>query len=163
MEGIYAVYPGTFCPPHRGHFNIVEKLVEIFGKVHIVCSRNPDKEGKEIFSPQECKELWNLYNLPAGAEVVTFEEFIRKGIDFGQIVMVRGARDDRDFEYEKRIMMKNFKEFGIDKFFVIVSDERFREISSTLARELAKEEKMEELCDIATPAIAERLIEKMRN
>jgi len=154
------VYPGTFCPPTFGHLEIVKKAAEIFGEIYVICSANPDKEGTVLFSPEECREMWRFYDLPKGVRIATLGKFMEKEIDFSRVVMVRGVRDDRDFEYEKKVMMGNNRELGIDKFLVVVSDEKFKDISSTLARDLAAKGDTEELYRIVIREVAEKLIEK---
>jgi len=155
------VYPGTFCPPTFGHLEIVKKAVEMFGEVYIICSANPDKEGSVLFSPEECREMWRSYDLPVGVKIATLEEFMEKEIDFSRVVMVRGVRDDRDFEYEKKVMMGNNRELGIDKFLVIVSEEKYKNVSSTLARELAAAGDREGLAEIVSHEVAKRMMGKI--
>jgi phosphopantetheine adenylyltransferase len=140
----------------------VRKAVDLFGQILILCSANADKEGKVLFTPEECRDLWLSYDLPFGARVVTYDEMVDAGIDFREVVMVRGIRDDRDFEYEKRVMMDNYHVLGIDKFFLIVGEEGYHGISSTIARNLAQEGNVEELEKIVSAPIAQILIKKMK-
>lgn len=160
--GIIYVYPGTFFPPTFGHLEIVKKAALLFGELYVVCSENPDKAGKTMFTPEECAKLWSFYALPENVRVVTLKELTGAGIDFKNVVMVRGVRDDRDFEYEKRVIMGNFNELGIDKYFVIVSEEKFKTVSSTLARKLARANNPVDLCNVVAPEVMEILIEKYK-
>lgn len=66
--GTFAVYPGTFSPPHFGHLRLLEEASRICGRVTLACSVNPDKDGA-LFAPAECKALWHCYDLPAGGIV----------------------------------------------------------------------------------------------
>lgn len=160
-ENVYYLYPGTFDPATFGHQYVVKEVASMCKKLYIVCSVNPEKADQTVFSPVECKELWKSYDLPENVEVCTLEEIMQKQIDFHKVVMVRGVRDDSDFNYEKWIMMENFKELGIYKFLVIMSNEEYKNVSSSQARKLAEDSNMDELCKIVTREVAEKLIEKM--
>lgn len=160
MEGRF-FYPGTFCPPTYGHLAIAHKAAELCGEITIVCSENPEKGDGVWFTPEECKELWRTYDLPANIRVATLTEILVQKTDFTRVVMVRGVRDDQDFEYEKKVMMDNYRGLGIDKFLVLVSEEKFRLISSTRARAAAAAD-ARELDKMVSPAVAEKLRIKVR-
>lgn len=157
------LYPGTFCPPHDGHLAIVKRLAEMFSAVYIICSVNPEKSGRVLFTPEECKQFWRCYDLPDNVELFTLAELMETGIDFTNAPMVRGVRGDDDFEYEKKVMMENYHTLGINLFLVMVSDERFKDISSTKARELAKNGELERLCKIVARPIASAMIAKFKS
>jgi pantetheine-phosphate adenylyltransferase len=159
---ILCAYPGTFSPPHFGHLDILKKISQIFDKVYVICSVNPDKDGQVIFTPEECKMFWSFYDLPPNVEVFTLEELIQKGTDFRNVLMVRGVRNEDDFEYEKQVMMDNYRQLGIDKFLLIVSEEKYKNASSTLARKLASEGKIELLCELLARPVAEKMIAKFK-
>lgn len=163
MEETIYLYPGTFCPPTEGHRQIAEKMAKICQELNIICSVNTDKGGGNIFTPEECKGLWGYYNLPQNVRVYTLDEFLKRKIDFRKVVMVRGVRGDRDFDYEKKVMMKNLKELKIDKFMVVMSEEEFKNVSSTLARELAAQGDMDGLCKIVARDVAEKMVAKRNN
>ena len=60
-------YPGSFKPPHRGHFSIVEKLLSIKNVQSIIIyisskSRFCDDKKKE-YTAQQSKNIWNFYIL----------------------------------------------------------------------------------------------------
>lgn len=52
-----ALYPGAFKPPHKGHFDVVQKLLETADKVIILVSSKP----RDGFTAEESVEVWNLY------------------------------------------------------------------------------------------------------
>ena len=158
MKSVY-IYPGSFCPPTFGHLHVVQKAAEICDHLIILCSVNENKGG-QLFSPEECAELWQAYNLPKGTEVTTLEKIRAKEIDFRQIVMVRGIRDDNDFEHEKKVLFDNYIGLGIDKYIYLVGDPEFREISSSEARRLAKLENSVELKKFLAPPVIEALLKK---
>jgi cytidyltransferase-like protein len=52
-----ALYPGAFKPPHKGHFDVVKKLLEIADKVIILISSKP----RDGFTAEESVRVWDLY------------------------------------------------------------------------------------------------------
>lgn len=68
LEGInapVALYPGKFKPPHKGHFEVVKKLLEKVDKVEIIIS---DKELNDI-TAEKSKAIWELYNKLLGGKL----------------------------------------------------------------------------------------------
>lgn len=156
-----AVYPGTFCPPTFGHVAIARRAAEIFGRVTVVCSHNPDKNGR-WFSPEECQEMWRAYRLPRGVLVKTYEEFVSDPDrpSARALIMVRGLRNQSDFAEEKRIAFANFEKAGIDKFFYLKCAAGFENVSSSAARAAAQRLDLQRLDRFVAPLIATRLLEK---
>jgi pantetheine-phosphate adenylyltransferase len=153
------IFFGTFSPPTIGHFNIVCQAAKMFKELIIVCSVNPDK-GSTLFSPDKCKNLWQTYNLPKNVRVLTLAELRMITIKRQNIVMIRGIRDSYDFEYEKEVMTYNQKTFGINKFFYIHSGNKYKNISSTKARELAEKMDLRGLARMLSPLAISSLLEK---
>jgi phosphopantetheine adenylyltransferase len=129
----------------------------------VVCSVNPEKQ-EPWFTPEECKEIWlNGYELPVNVEVNTLTEFLVQGIALNQIVMIRGLRDESDADEEKKIMIFNWKKFGITKFFFIITDEQFRSVSSSAARKAAKDVDLVRLPELVSPQVVTKLLQKSLN
>jgi nicotinamide mononucleotide adenylyltransferase len=55
---IIALYPGKFKPPHKGHFEVAKKLLNIADKIEILISSKP----VEGITAEQSKAVWNLYN-----------------------------------------------------------------------------------------------------
>lgn len=155
----YFIYPGSFCPPTFGHVKIAERAAKLFGKITVVCSVNPEKE-KAWFSPQECKEMWQTYNLCPNIKVMTLDDFSQR-TKKEEIVMLRGIRDDRDLEYEKEVVLFNWQKFGIVNYLYIISDENCKKISSTSARKAAESLDLMGLGKQVSPMIVSRMLEKV--
>lgn len=66
-----ALYPGAFKPPHKGHFDVVKKLLEIADKVIILISSKP----RDGFTAEESVRVWDLYKhmLEGDIEIKTSE------------------------------------------------------------------------------------------
>lgn len=159
MKTIYA-YPGSFCPPTYGHLAILKKAASIFEEVIVICSKNPDKN-QNWFSPEKCQELWLAYELPTNVKVTTIDKFINEKEVDSQIVMIRGIRDDNDFEHEKKVLFLNYEKFGIDQFFYIVASEEHRDISSSKIRDLAQNLELNQLAKYVAPLVISALLEQV--
>jgi predicted nucleotidyltransferase len=55
---IIALYPGKFKPPHKGHFEVAKKLLNIADKIEILISAKP----VEGITAEQSKAVWDLYN-----------------------------------------------------------------------------------------------------
>lgn len=159
MKTIY-VYPGSFCPPTYGHLAILQKAADIFPEVLVICSKNSDKNGN-WFTPEKCHQLWLGYELPENVTVITIDEFMAQKKEDSKIVMIRGIRDDNDFEHEKKVMFFNYDKFAISHFFYIISDEKHRNISSSGVRQLAEDMELHKLADHVSPLVISALLEKV--
>ena len=156
MKPIY-VYAGSFCPPTYGHLAIVKKAAELFPKLLILCSSNPEKDSR-WFSEAECREMWLTYKLPENVEVATYSASAHD-LDPKDIVLIRGIRNEKDLDDEKRVVILNSK-VGIDKYFYLMSECAYRGISSSKARRAAKKPDLDALKHLVAPSIVSRLIEK---
>jgi len=155
MKKIY-VYPGTFCPPHYGHVALANRAAEAFGKILVICSVNPVKEEKNIFTPEECKKMWQTYKLGKGVKVATFNEFMEKWNKKDALVMIRGIRDNNDIIYENAVMIYNRDRFGVNHYHYIIGAKEFEKFSSTAARTAAEagdREKLNKLVNLQTAAL----------
>jgi len=152
------IYPGSFCPPTFGHLHVIKKASEILPKISIVCSTDPKK--KNIFSEDECRTLWRTYNLPQNVIVKTFSEIKQEGPDYSKIILIRGIRDNADFENERKVAVLNRKIFGIDKYLYFFSDPDFTDTSSSLVRKLAQDMALEKLHLYLSPLSISALLER---
>jgi len=62
-----ALYPGKFKPPHKGHFDVLNKLLNVADEVIVLIS----PKTHEGITAQESAQIWNLYKslLPDGNRV----------------------------------------------------------------------------------------------
>ncbi|MGX7013151.1 pantetheine-phosphate adenylyltransferase [Vagococcus silagei] len=134
-----AIFPGSFDPFTNGHFNTVERASLMFDHVYIVVSTNTSK--KELFSVSEKVDLIEtaikkLDNVTVVAEVNQLTVTVAQ--KYHANFLVRGIRNNQDFEYEKSIsfMNRNLAP-DIDTVFLL-ADEKYSSISSTMIKEVAK-------------------------
>ncbi len=135
---ITAIYPGTFDPITKGHVDLVERAVKMFGRVVVAVAENRNKA--PLFSLDERVELAreSLKDIRT-VEVLGFDtllvEFARAT---GSQVILRGLRAVSDFEFEFQMAGMN-RHLGpeIETMFMTPS-ERYAFISSSLIREISR-------------------------
>ena len=127
------ILPGSYDPVTLGHVDMIRRAAEIYPVVYAVVFINPSKE--YLFSEQQRVAMLKLAceDIP-GVRVDFYSgrvvDYMREhGID----VIVKGYRNDTDLAYERVQAEYNLKEGGF-KTELWRSDEKFENISSTLAR-----------------------------
>jgi pantetheine-phosphate adenylyltransferase len=131
FEPSIAVYPGSFNPFHKGHFNILQKAERIFDKVIIARGVNPGKE----------KAIYELPEVLRYRQTETYEGLLTEFIDgLGyDVTILRGLRNGSDLQYELN-QYRYLQELGNKniKITAIFCDMEFEHISSTGIRQLEK-------------------------
>lgn len=131
-----ALYAGSFDPFTNGHLDISMRAFKTFGNLTIGIGVN--KEKKCFLSPEEresgIKRLFS--NLAVEVDVVTFSgltvDFAKK---IGAGILVRGLRNQIDFEAEKNLAEINKSLSGIDTAFFL-SPPELSFVSSSMVREM---------------------------
>src|ERR1017187_5346120 len=86
------LYPGSFNPMHRGHYDILLKAEAIFGTVIIARGVNPEK----------AKSSYSMPKIVEGRPIVEYEglltDFI-KSLSY-DVTVIRGLRNSTDLQYE---------------------------------------------------------------
>ncbi|MEO3406126.1 adenylyltransferase/cytidyltransferase family protein [Mucilaginibacter sp. CAU 1740] len=126
-----AVYPGSFNPFHKGHFNILQKAERIFDKVIIARGANPGKDKATYELPEALR-----YHQTEIYEGLLTEFIDSLGYD---ITIIRGLRNGSDLQYELN-QYRYLQELGNKNINVtaIFCDMEFEHISSTGIRQLEK-------------------------
>ncbi len=133
-----AIFPGTFDPPTLGHLNIISRSAQIFPHLYVAIGQNISKP-ITAFNEQERAELLKQisYQIP-NIEIVIFHGLLADYMKKMSITtIVRSIRNFSDFEYEIVLAEMNRKIGGVETLYMI-PDEKFRLISSTHIRELAR-------------------------
>ena|GEM_PF-710685 len=157
------IYPGTFCPPHYGHVALAKEAAKVFGEITVVCSVNPVKNEKAVFTPKECEAMWRTYNLGEKIKVTTLEEFLKVRGQKDLVIMIRGIRDNNDIVYENNVMIYNRDNFGITHYHYMIASKEFEKMSSTAARAAAKNNDREKLNRLVNQPVASKAIERLHN
>ena len=132
-----AIFPGTFDPFTRGHLDILNRSKLIFDEVIIGIGENIDK--KAMFSLEDRIDF--IKSVIINSENIKVQSYKGLTIDFCKKVdanfIVRGVRNNGDFEFEKAIARTNRLLSKIETVFLLTSA-KTSFISSSIVRELIK-------------------------
>ena len=130
-----AIFPGTFDPFTLGHLDILNRSKLIFDEVIVGIGRNNNK--KTMFSVDE--RIKFIESVIANFDNVKVTSFEGLTIDFCKSVkanfIVRGVRNNGDFEFEKAIARTNRLLSKIETVFLLTSA-KTSFVSSSIVREL---------------------------
>jgi len=124
------LFPGSFNPFHKGHYNVLQKAEQIFDKVIIAFGKNPDKKNKNFNVPSTIKNR----------QVEYFDELLTDLIKSlnQDLVIIRGLRNTKDFLYEQKQYRYNQDLMPNIKVINVFCDKEFEHISSSGIRTLEK-------------------------
>ncbi len=124
------LFPGSFNPFHKGHYNVLQKAEQIFDKVIIAFGKNPDKKNKNFNVPLTIKNR----------QVEYFDELLTDLIKSlnQDLVIIRGLRNTKDFLYEQKQYRYNQDLMPNIKVINVFCDKEFEHISSSGIRTLEK-------------------------
>jgi len=130
-----AIFPGSFDPFTLGHLDILRRSLSLFDEITVGVGRNNDK--KTMFSvSQRIEFIQKCFENEPKIIVKSYEGLT---IDFCKKIdakfIVRGIRNNGDFEFEKAIARTNRKLSKIETIFLLTSAETSF-ISSSIVREL---------------------------
>ena len=151
------ILPGSYDPVTLGHLEIIKAARERYEEVFAVAFINPDK--KYFFSEEERLDMLRL--AASDMDNVTVDFSFGRVIDYmkekGIEKIVKGYRNETDLAYERIQEEYNFTNGGYETELIQCSD-AYREISSTLARELI--EKGEDMGKVLPKAVIEYIKSK---
>ncbi len=134
---IIALYPGTFDPITFGHLDVLNRASEIFDKVIITVSFNPNK--KTMFTVDERVEM--ILESVKNKKNIEVESFHGILMDFAKKknapVIVRGLRAISDFEFEFQMALMNRKLAQNITTVFLMPHEKYTYLNSSIVRELA--------------------------
>ena len=129
------LFPGSFDPFTKGHANLVERALQLFGYVIIGIGFNEQKPG---WIPVE-ERVEALRNLYAHEPRVTVDSYSGLTVDFarqcGAAAILRGIRSVKDYEYEMQLADVNRQLTGIDTILLFAAPQ-LSSVSSSVVREL---------------------------
>lgn len=132
-----ALFPGSFDPFTLGHLDILDRGIKIFDEIVIGIGVNSEK--KYMFPIEQRKAfIEKCFQSNPLIKVATYEgmtiDFCRKlGADF----ILRGVRNNGDFEFEKAIARTNRSLSEIETVFLLTSA-KTSFISSSIVREIIR-------------------------
>lgn len=135
---VKAIFPGSFDPLTNGHLETIQTAAKMFDKLYVVIMTNTQK--KYLFNEQERVELARtIFESDEKIEVIgrPLELTIEVARELGASTIVRGLRNDADFNYEREIAQIN-KTLApeLDTIFLLTGPENSF-ISSSMIKETA--------------------------
>lgn len=136
-----ALLPGSFDPITVGHMDVIRRAASLFDSVTVIVAQNAAK--KYLLSEEARLTLVKaaIADIPH-AKAELFDGYL---VDYaathGFPVLVKGVRNERDFEYEREMASYNralsLRKYGItlETLFLPASSD-VSEVSSTLVRTL---------------------------
>lgn len=135
-----AIYSGTFDPLTNGHLHIIQSATDIFDKIFVAIGVNPNKtpllslKDRQEILVKVCKKIDDRK-----IEIITFEGLVVKAaISHKAKFIIRGLRDDGDFNYEMQMAGMNSTLAPDVQTVFLPSASNIRHINSTLIRQIAK-------------------------
>lgn len=157
-----AVYTGSFDPITLGHVNVIERSSRLVDRLIVGIGVNIDKQS--LFTPEERVEMVgrSIKHLK-NVEVQSFSglavSFCRES---GANVLLRGVRSLGDIEAEFTMIMANRKlDPGVETV-LLMADEQFSHISSSLIKQIAALAGDEELSRFVPREVVAAMRAKMR-
>ena len=130
-----AVFPGSFDPFTLGHLDILKRSLPLFDEIIVGIGKNIEK--KTMFS--ESERISFIENYFSYEPKIKVQSYSGLTIDFckenGANFILRGIRNNGDFEFEKAIARTNRKLSKIETVFLLTSA-KTSFISSSIVREL---------------------------
>ena len=132
-----AIYPGSFDPVTNGHLEIIKRAADMFDKLVVLVSVNPNK--KSSFSDVERMNFLRkvCYDIP-NVEIDSFDGLI---VDYFRrndcTVIVKGLRAMSDFEYEFQMAHVNKHLCPKAETVFLCADNQSTYLSSSMVKQIA--------------------------
>lgn len=133
-----AIYPGSFDPVTLGHLDIIERGCQLFEKVIVAVSKNPNKS--PLFTVQQrIEQIRSCTHHLINLEIDAFDTLTVNYAQQRQAqVLIRGLRVLSDFEYELQMAHTNASlSAKIETVFLATSNEHSF-LSSSLVKEISQ-------------------------
>jgi pantetheine-phosphate adenylyltransferase len=135
-----AFYSGSFDPLTNGHLDVIERAAALCDRLVVGVGANASKSG--LFSTEE---RIAMIHAAAGAALggVALEAITFTGLAVdaarvaGASIILRGLRDDTDFNYEMQMAGMNGEMAPLLRTVFVPASPGVRHISSTLVRQIA--------------------------
>ncbi|MBE3087161.1 MAG: pantetheine-phosphate adenylyltransferase, partial [Bacteroidetes bacterium] len=135
-----AIYAVSGDPWTKAHTNIVERSLQIVNKVIVAIGKNPKKSYSfPLKKRKKLAELSIQHALAKYGDRVVVDSFEGLLVDYAFTqnvnLLIRGLRDDIDFNFERGMFKVNITQKGVDEI-LLFSHPDFEHISSSAVKEL---------------------------
>ena len=134
-----AVCPGSYDPVTAGHLDVIERSARFFDEVHVVVAVNAAKT--PMFSEATRVDVIRRALDKAGCKNVTVSSTDGLITDYckkvGATVIIKGLRQNGDYEAELGMALVNRKLAGIETLF-LPADPILEHISSSIVKDVAR-------------------------
>lgn len=141
MTETKAVYPGTFDPMTKGHFDLIARASRLYGTLVVAVAATSAKEGA-MFSAAERLDMIREEVREAGLGNVQVRLLDTLLVDFcrseGARVVVRGVRVYSDFEYESQMALTNRRLAPEVETLFMMPGESLAYVTASTVREVAR-------------------------
>lgn len=141
MAESVAVYPGTFDPMTRGHFDLIRRAAALYDRLIVAVAATSGKDGA-MFS---AADRLDMIREDVGAaklgnvEVMLLDTLL---VDFcrrvGAKVVIRGVRVYSDFEYEFQMALTNRRLAPEIETLFMMPSENLAYVTASTVREIAR-------------------------
>ncbi len=133
-----ALYPGTFDPITNGHYDVIERALNLFDEVIVAAAISQDK--KPMFTLEERIDMINAATAHLkNVRVVGFDNLtVDLAHEHNATVLIRGLRAVSDFEYELQLgYLNNSLDDTIETVY-LMPKLKHAFVSSSIVRNLLK-------------------------
>lgn len=133
-----ALIPGSFDPPTVGHLDVVERAVKMFDEVWVTAFVNSSKAGR-FTAEERLAMLQAAFGDIKGVHVDVSKELLADyAVSRGIGVIVKGARNATDFDYELSLSLINRSlENELDTV-ILPTRSEYAHVSSTMVSEMIR-------------------------
>lgn len=136
-----AVYPGTFDPMTKGHFDLIKRASVLYDRLIVAVAATSTKQGA-LFSAEDRMAMiredvasHGIYNVEVKLLDCLLVEFCR--LEHARVV-IRGVRVYSDFEYEFQMALTNRRMAPEIETLFMMPSENLAYVTASTVREIAR-------------------------
>ena len=157
-----AVYPGTFDPMTKGHFDLIVRGAKLYDRLVVAVAATSAKEGA-MFSGGERLEMIREEDARAGLGNVEAKPLDTLLVEFcrreNARVVIRGVRVYSDFEYESQMALVNRRLAPEVETLFMMPGESLAYVTASTVREIARYGG--DTAPFVTETVHRRIVEKL--
>lgn len=139
MEHRIALFPGSFDPFTKGHYDIVERGLKLFDEIIIAIGYNSQKQNRYFPIEEMLQSIRDSFEHEPRVSVITYSELTATLAErLGARYLLRGLRNTTDFEYENSVSQVNRYLYPALETVFLITSPSYAAISSTIIREVHK-------------------------